>query len=130
MLSNKNIKTPLVKHLDNIKQIIAGDKCFLKEIFHPDRDELNTNYSLAFAYIEHNGKTINHCLKQTETYFIISGQGIMHINNNPFEISAGSSYIVPENCSQWLENTGEGKLEFLVIVDPPWRKEDETILGS
>jgi len=117
-----------IKQLDNIQEIIAGDKCYLKEIFHPERDDVKTGYSLAYAYIKAGGKTINHCLKQSETYFIIAGEGIMHLNSESFEVRAGCSYYVPPDCSQWLENTSDKKLEFLVIVDPPWQKEDEKIL--
>jgi mannose-6-phosphate isomerase-like protein (cupin superfamily) len=29
---------------------------------------------------------------------------------------------------QWLENTGKEEIEFLCIVDPAWRPEDEEVL--
>jgi len=116
-----------IKHLDNIEEIVAGDNCFLKEIFHPDRDEVKTNYSLAFAFVEPQGRTLNHCLKQSETYFIIAGIGRMHIDNDVFEVREGSSFYVAPFQNQWIENIGNDKLEFLVIVDPPWKKEDERI---
>lgn len=115
------------KHLDDINEIVAGDKCFLKEIFHPDRDAISTGYSLAYAYINAGGKTLDHFLEQSETYFILSGDGVMHIDGHAFSVYAGSSFLVPPKSHQWIENAGKTKLEFLVIVDPPWQKEDEVI---
>jgi mannose-6-phosphate isomerase-like protein (cupin superfamily) len=115
------------KQLGQISEIVAGDACYLREIFHPDRDDVPSNHSLAHAYIHAGGKTLDHFLEQSETYFIISGTGRMHIDHETFDIESGSSYIVPPGSHQWVENTGNEKLEFLVIVDPPWRKEDETV---
>ncbi|MBL6964657.1 MAG: cupin domain-containing protein [Bacteroidetes bacterium] len=119
-----------IKHLDQIHEIVAGDKCFLKEIFHPDKDDIDIGYSLASAYIHAGGKTLNHFLDQSETYYIISGKGRMHIDDHSFDVKAGSSYYVPPKSHQWLENTGDSKIEFLVIVDPPWRKKGEVILSK
>ena len=31
------------------------------------------------------------------------------------------------SVSKWIENTGTSKLEFLVIVDPPWTSQDESV---
>lgn len=115
------------KELINIKEIVAGDKCYLKEIFHPDRDDVKINYSLAYAYVNPNGKTLSHFILQSENYYIISGKGIMHIDDESFEIESGSSYIVPPKSTQWIENVGNEKLEFLVIVEPAWQQEDEFV---
>jgi len=117
-----------IKHISQITEIIAGDKCFLREIFHPERDLADINFSLAYAYIEVNGKTINHYLKQSETYYILQGEGLMHINDESFVVNKGSSYVVEPLSHQWIENTGTCRLEFLVIVDPAWKKQDEVVI--
>ncbi|MBT3424600.1 MAG: cupin domain-containing protein [Bacteroidetes bacterium] len=116
------------KQLEQIQEIVAGDKCFLREIFHPDRDDVPTKHSLAHAYIEAGGATLDHYIEQSETYYIINGSAIMHIDQETFDIHAGSSFIVPPKSHQWIENRGDDKLEFLVIVDPPWQKEDEVVI--
>ena len=126
---DKMNKTKQVKHIKNLQQIVAGDACFLKEIFHPDRDPVKTHHSLAYAFVEPGGKTLNHYLeKQSETYYIIKGKGMMHIDDESFEVETGNSYIVPPKGKQWLENLGEDRLEFLVIVDTPWKLEDEVVV--
>jgi mannose-6-phosphate isomerase-like protein (cupin superfamily) len=121
---DKNI---VVKHINNIKEIIAGDQCFLKELFHPDHDQAEIKFSLAYAHIKPGGKTLDHYLEQSETYYIISGEGNMHIEDHEFIVQPGNVYCVPPYKSQWIQNTGNTKLEFLVIVDPAWNKEKEYI---
>lgn len=118
------------KILDKIPQIVAGDKCYLKEIFHPDRDKVFTNHSLAWAFVEPGGKTLAHSLVQTETYLILKGTGKMHIDNEVFEAFAGASWVVVSNATQWIENTGKDRLEFIVVVDPPWQQADEAVFES
>ena len=120
--------TPVIKQIKNIPQIIAGDACFLQEIFHPDRDPVSIRYSLAYAYVEPGGKTLNHFLEQTEVYYILSGNGLMYLDNEPFDIEQGVSYCIPPRCEQWLLNTGTSRIEFLVIVDPAWTAEEEVVL--
>jgi len=120
---------PITKHIEDLNEIIAGDKCFLRELFHPDRDKIKTNFSLAYAHIKPGGKSVEHFLdKQSETYYIISGYGTMFIDGMSFKVKAGNSYYIPAGCRQWLVNEGDAIIDFLVIVDPPWRKEDEIII--
>lgn len=117
----------IIKDRERLEQIVAGDGCFLTELFHPDRDAAALRYSLAYAYVEAQGCTLDHVLEQTEVYYIIRGTGIMHLNGKAYAIKAGSCYYVPAQCRQWLENQGTERLEFLVIVDPPWTAQGETV---
>lgn len=121
---------PVVKHLQDIPQIVAGDQCLLQQLFHPNSDPVKTHYSLAYAYLEPGGRTLNHKLEQSETYYIIAGTGTMYLDGEPHSVKTGSSYYIPPQCEQWLQNEGETRLEFLVIVDPPWTADEETILES
>lgn len=121
----------IIKHIEDIDQIIAGDACYLREIFHPDRDNVQTHHSLAYAYVEPGGRTLNHYLdKQSETYYIIKGEGLMHVNEDSFEVKPGNSYYIPAKGRQWLENKSDQRLEFLVIVDMPWELEDEYVVDN
>ncbi len=117
-----------LKHIRDLKQIVAGDKCFLREIFHPQRDESPEGYSLAYAYVEGGGRTVRHYLNQVENYYILEGTGKMHIDDEEFHVEKGHSFLVPARSVQWIENTGKDRLEFLVIVSPPWTREDEFVL--
>lgn len=117
----------LLKHLSTIPQIIAGDGCFLQELFHPGRDPVSLGYSLAYAYVEPGGRTFDHYLEQSEVYFVIAGSGVMYLDGTPHEVTAGSSYYIPPRCNQYLVNTGAASFEFICIVDPPWSAEGETV---
>jgi len=119
---------PIVRHSDELAQIVAGDLCHLTELFNPAVEELPLSYSIAYAYVEPGGKTLNHYLEQTEVYYIISGKGTMFLNDQPHPIRAGSCYMIPPKTEQWLRNDGESRVEFLVMVEPPWTAEGETIL--
>jgi len=119
---------PIVRHQDELPQIVAGDLCHLTEIFNPAKESLPTRYSIAYAYVEPGGKTLNHVLEQSETYYIIAGQGTMFINGEEHPIKAGSCYLIPPQTEQWLRNDGKTRIEFLVMVDPPWTPDGETIL--
>lgn len=118
----------LVRHNDEIDTIVAGDRCYLKEIFHPQRHSVQTSHSLAYAWVEPGGKTLSHYLLESETYYVISGEGILYVNQQAIKVSAGSSCYIPPKCNQYLVNTGNDPLCFLVIVDPPWQKENEFIV--
>jgi mannose-6-phosphate isomerase-like protein (cupin superfamily) len=67
-------------------------------------------------------------LASSEVYYFISGRGCFTIDNHVTPIEAGTTIYVPPGGQQFLENTGETAVEFLCLVDPAWRLEDETIL--
>lgn len=119
---------PIMRQRDDLKQIVAGDLCHLTEFFNPGVEELPLSYSIAYAYVEPGGKTLNHYLEQTEVYYIISGQGTMYLNDEAHTVQAGSCYLIPPKTNQWLRNDGETRIEFLVMVEPPWTADGETIL--
>jgi mannose-6-phosphate isomerase-like protein (cupin superfamily) len=75
-------------------------------------------------------KTRPHKLKSSEIYYIISGQGLMHIDHESFEVSPDCTVYIPPDTVQYIENTGDYDLKFLCIVDPAWRQEDEEVLDS
>jgi mannose-6-phosphate isomerase-like protein (cupin superfamily) len=52
----------------------------LRELLHPDKADLAIRYSLAHAVVKPGLATTSHILKTTEVYYIMEGEGIMHIN--------------------------------------------------
>jgi mannose-6-phosphate isomerase-like protein (cupin superfamily) len=120
----------LVKYLRDCPEFIAGDDSILREILHPEKANIQIHYSLAYAKVEAGQKTKPHKLKSTEVYYVIAGQGLMHIDNQNFPVGPESAIHIPPNSMQYIENTGNSNLEFLCIVDPAWRQEDEQVLDS
>lgn len=119
-----------IKYLKDCHEFTAGDDSILRELLHPDKMPLQINYSLAHAKVEVGQTTKSHKLKTAEVYYIISGQGLVHIDGESLEVGSECAVYIPPNSKQYIENTGNSDLEFLCIVDPAWREEDEEILAN
>lgn len=116
-----------IKDLKDCQEFTAGDDTKLRELLHPDKEDLQLRYSLAQAVLPPRGVSTRHSLKTSEVYYILQGHGIMHIDKETANVSPGQVIYIPPDAVQYIENSGERDLIFLCIVDPAWRKEDETI---
>jgi mannose-6-phosphate isomerase-like protein (cupin superfamily) len=116
-----------IKDLKNCKEFIAGDNAILRELLHPDKEDLKLHYSLAHATIKQGETSYRHKLKHSEVYYILEGKGMMYIDNKSAEVHPGQAIYIPPNAVQCIKNIGQGDLKFLCIVDPPWRAEDEEV---
>jgi mannose-6-phosphate isomerase-like protein (cupin superfamily) len=115
----------LIKRLKDCAEITAGDRTRLRELLHPARDAVEIRYSLAVAWLAPGQRSQAHRLKTAEAYYLIRGSGVMHVGDEEAEVSAGDAVYIPPGSVQWLENTGKDEIEFVCIVDPAWRPEDE-----
>ncbi len=116
-----------VKHLNDCKEFVAGDGSILRELLHPDKTALKIRYSLAHAKVPAGQRTKPHKLKSCEVYYIIAGQGLMHADQESFEVGPGCAVCIRPHTLQFIENTGNSDLCFLCIVDPPWQEGDEHV---
>lgn len=114
-----------VKNLNDCNEFSANDGCAIRELLHPEQDPHVLPYSMAYARVEAGKSSYRHLLKQTEVYFIIKGSGCMHIDAETREVDTGDTVVIPAQAQQWIENTGADTLEFLAIVSPPWRADDD-----
>jgi mannose-6-phosphate isomerase-like protein (cupin superfamily) len=117
----------LIKDLKNCPEIIAGDKTILREILHPQRDVPLFRYSLAYAVLKPKQTSLRHRLKSCEVYYILKGKGRVHLNDEISEVWENQAIVIPPNTIQFIENTEKENLEFLCIVDPAWKIEDESV---
>ncbi len=117
----------LIRKLGACEEFVAGDGTLLRELLHPDKQPLELRYSLAHAIVPVGQTSIPHSLKTTEVYYILSGRGEMHINEEAHPVEPGDAIYIPPNARQYIENSGTEPLIFICIVDPAWRKEDETV---
>lgn len=118
----------LIKKLQNCDEFIAGDNTILRELLNPDKADLDLRYSLAHAIVKPGDTSYVHKLKSSEVYYILSGTGLMFIDDESKKVEPGDAVYIPPNSKQYIKNTGETDLVFLCIVDPAWREEDETVL--
>lgn len=117
----------LVRKLSECEEFIAGDNTILRELLHPDKQPLALRYSLAHATLPIGKTSTLHSLTTSEVYYIISGKGEMHIDEETQIVEPGDAVYIPPNAKQFIHNCGDEPLIFVCMVDPAWRKEDETV---
>ncbi|MBW4513845.1 MAG: cupin domain-containing protein [Timaviella obliquedivisa GSE-PSE-MK23-08B] len=117
----------LIQKLNNCPEFVAGDGTLLRELLHPDKQAIASRYSLAHAIVPPGKVSILHALATTEVYYILSGIGEMHINDETQTVEPGDAVYIPANAKQFIQNSGAEPLVFICIVDPAWQKADETI---
>ncbi len=114
--------------LDSVKPIDGGEGTQIKQIFHPHNTMLGIRYSIVKCSLEPSKRSKQHILKSSEVYYVLNGNGILQIDEHEFKIKANQAIYVPPHSKQHVQNTGTTPLEFLCIVDPAWRKEDELLI--
>lgn len=119
-----------IRRLHDCEEFIAGDRSVLHELLHPDKADLAIRYSLAHARVRPGQTTTPHRLQTSEVYYILEGQGRMHIDAEVSDVAAGCAIYIPPRAVQRIENTGTEDLVFLCIVDPAWRREDEEVFTA
>lgn len=106
------------------------DGSILCELLHPGRtgDAAALGCSIAHAVVPVGESTLPHRLKKaTELYYILSGNGRMHIGGEEEDVRPGQAVLIPPQAVQHIRNTGDGDLEFLCIVIPAWQEDDEEL---
>lgn len=117
----------LIRDWRRLRKFLAGDGSVLRELLHPAKANLAINYSLAHATLKPKIKTAKHRLSTCEVYYVIKGNGVMYVNGVSKTVKAGQAVYIPPKAFQYIKNTGKHNLEFLCIVEPAWRKEDEEV---
>jgi mannose-6-phosphate isomerase-like protein (cupin superfamily) len=99
-------------------------------LLHPDKHPIELRYSLAHAIVPVGQTSLAHSLKTSEVYYILNGTGEMHIDGEVQPVEPGDAIYIPPNAVQFIHNSGVESLIFICLVDPAWRREDETIYSS
>ena len=89
---------------------------------------MTLGYSLAHGLLDPGTQSLWHRLKSSEVYYFIAGRGVMKVEEESMAVEAGSVIYVPPEAKQSLVNTGTSPIEFLCLVDPAWKAEDEAVV--
>lgn len=108
----------LIKDSRKTDSFIASDRSLIKEIIHPKNDRTSPGVSLALAEVSPGEATKPHHLGFVEIYYILEGQGVMHIEEETAEVFPGQAVYIPPDHVQFIENPGPEKLRFLCICHP------------
>ncbi|MEM6448891.1 MAG: cupin domain-containing protein [Cyanobacteria bacterium P01_D01_bin.105] len=117
----------LVRKLHDCEEFVAGDSTMLREMLHPDKQAIALRYSLAHATLPIGEISDPHALKTSEVYYILSGKGEMHIDDEVQMVDPGDTVYIPPMARQYIRSCGDVPLMFLAIVDPAWKVEDEIV---
>ncbi|HEX3001633.1 MAG TPA: cupin domain-containing protein [Methanoregula sp.] len=107
------------------------DQSILSELLHPDKvpGAAGLGCSIAHAIVPREESTLPHKLDHSvELYYILAGQGEVHIGNEEAPVKAGQIVYIPPGARQFIRNTGTADLIFLCIVSPKWEAADETLV--
>ncbi|WP_305064726.1 cache domain-containing protein [Methanococcoides sp.] len=99
-------------------------------LIHPAKVDRDLDIDYSFTHVIINaGKSIEpHRMKNPEVYYVLEGEGVLYIEDVPFELSKGKLVHIPANSKQYTENTGDVDLVIFVIDQPAWAKENEQTL--
>ena len=110
-----------VIHDKDLPSFYTEEKCFIKEIFNQASSE---NLSIAKAIVKPGVTTQRHALKDTnEWYYILKGQGLMHVETENKKVFKGTCIYIPTSCTQSITNTGKEDLEILCICTPRFKED-------
>jgi mannose-6-phosphate isomerase-like protein (cupin superfamily) len=109
-------------------EFLAGDHTVLRELLHPSKQPCALGYSVAHGTVAPGARSKWHRLTSSEVYYIIAGRGRLTVDDSVVPVQPGSLVYVQPGGKQSLENTGPTPIEFLCLVDPAWRQEDEEVL--
>lgn len=115
----------LISDVRAIEPIEGAEGTLIRQILHPHNTMLGIRYSIAHCRLEPGAKSKPHKLKSSEVYFVIKGKGTIYVDAESADITEGQAVYVPPHSKQHIENPSDTPLEFLCMVDPAWRQEDE-----
>ncbi len=118
-----------VRSLATTGEFVAGDGTTLRELLHGPKDNLAARYSLAHARLAPGATSYLHRLSTSEVYYILAGRGRMEVDQESRDVAPGDLIYIPPHAAQRITSLGPADLEFLCIVDPAWRAEDEEIIS-
>jgi mannose-6-phosphate isomerase-like protein (cupin superfamily) len=118
----------IIRDLAKCRYFLASDNTLICELLHPGREGLDLPYSIAHAVLQPGASSLPHRLKTSaEVYFILEGEGEMHIDTERSLVRSGQAALIPPGSWQNIRNTGDVILKFICMVSPSWRADDEEI---
>jgi len=83
------------------------------------------NQSLAEASLEPGQETTRHYHRLSEElYYLVEGAGLMEVEGQTAQVTAGDAILIPPGAWHQLRNTGSGPLRLLCCCAPPYAHED------
>lgn len=104
------------------KKFQNSKDCTVWEYQFPSKDFSHATALIDGRYPEQKRATNLEC---EQTYFVISGSGIIHSEKGNFEISAGDLYFFEKGEAYWVDGS---KLFVALVNAPKWTPEQYKIV--
>lgn len=113
-----------IVNLTEAEPFITKDGSEIRELL-AHRNSRIRNQSLAEARLAPRMATQpHHHVSTEEIYFILEGEGRMHIESESRMVRVGDAIAIPPGETHWIENTGDGALRLLCCCAPGYEHED------
>jgi mannose-6-phosphate isomerase-like protein (cupin superfamily) len=113
---------------NSVPAFVTPDKTIIRELA-ASRNSSAKNQSLAEATIAAGDSVIEHYHKLTEEfYFILSGTGLMKINDEEEQVHPGDTVIILPGMRHKISNNGNIPLVLLACCSPEWTAEDQVLV--
>lgn len=87
----------------------------LRRVYPNQEENLSPPFSSAWGIVDVNAYSKPHAHAEGETFFISSGEGTMHIDQEETLVTAGDTIYIPSGSEHWIENTTERPLFFVSV---------------
>jgi len=91
-----------LKKLQDIDVIDGGEGTKIRQIFHPHNTLSGIRYSFSHSTVESGKKSTLHKMKTSEVYYILEGEGVLHIDDNSLNVSKDQAIYIPPNSKQYI----------------------------
>jgi mannose-6-phosphate isomerase-like protein (cupin superfamily) len=116
-----------VTNIHHVSAFTTKDGSEIRELL-AHRNSCIRQQSLAEARLPVNGATTPHRhLRTEEIYYIVEGQGSMHLGNETRPIGPGDAIAIPPGARHQIRNTGPVILKFLCCCAPAYEDEDTVL---
>lgn len=116
-------QAPITFTPDEKTEFYTDEGCHILECWNSEQDN---DVSIARARVGPGITTQKHKLKNTvERYLILQGYGRIFIGDlQAQDVEVGDVVIIPANCTQSIENTGDEDLIFHCVCSPRFLAEN------
>ena len=105
-----------IKKIENIDALEGEEGTKIRQIFHPHNTLSGIRYSLSHSTLKAGKKSKLHKMKTSEIYYILKGEGVLHVDDESLLVSDDQAIYIPPYSKQYIENTG--KMELFGYTDP------------
>lgn len=119
--------------IENIHRVAAfttKDGSEIRELLAP-RNSCITNQTLAEARLPVGvGSTPHYHVKTEEIYYILSGRGLMRVDDEVRPVGPGDAIAIPPGAPHQITNSGDDVLKFLCCCAPGYEHDDTVLIAE